>query len=58
MILDPDDAYRYLSVQGEVEELAEDGTADHYRELALRYTGEEDRYERGYGDEDRLRVIL
>jgi len=58
LILDPDDPYRYISVQGKVEDLIEDGAADHYQELALRYTGEEDRYERRYGDEDRSRVIL
>ncbi|MFB6311704.1 MAG: PPOX class F420-dependent oxidoreductase [Salinirussus sp.] len=58
MLLDPDDPYRYVTVQGEVVELTEEHAADHYRDLAMRYTGEEDRYERRYGDEERSRVIL
>lgn len=58
MLLAPEDPYRYVTVQGDVVELTEDGAADHYRELATRYTGEQDRYERRYGDEERSRVIL
>jgi PPOX class probable F420-dependent enzyme len=58
MILDPEDPYRYVSVQGRVVEFTEEGAADHYRDLAMRYTGEEGRYERRYGDEERSRVIL
>jgi hypothetical protein len=58
MILDPEDPYRYVSVQGRVLEFTEEDAADHYRDLAMRYTGEEGRYERRYGDEERSRVIL
>lgn len=58
MALDPADPYRYVTVQGSVVALTEAGAADHYRALARRYTGEEDRYERRYGDEERSRVIL
>lgn len=58
MILDPADPYRYVTIQGDVVELTENGAAEHYRTLAVDYTGEEDRYERRYGDEERSRVIL
>lgn len=34
---DPDDPYRYLSVQGEVETVTEDGAVEHIDELARRY---------------------
>jgi hypothetical protein len=57
LLLDPEDPYEYVTVQGPVVELIEDGAPDDYRKLARRYTGETDRYERRYGDEGRFRVI-
>lgn len=40
-ITDPDDAYRWLSIRGVVEELTEEGADDHIDALAQRYLGEE-----------------
>ena len=34
---DPDDPYRFCSVQGEAVELTEDGAVDHINDLAQRY---------------------
>lgn len=55
---DPDDPYRYISVLGKVIEISEQGAVDHYNELALQYTGEEDRYERKHANKEQPRVIL
>jgi hypothetical protein len=44
LLLDPEDPYEYVTVQGPVVELIEDGAPDDYRKLARRYTGETDRY--------------
>ncbi|MFB6152472.1 MAG: pyridoxamine 5'-phosphate oxidase family protein [Haloarculaceae archaeon] len=38
---DPDDPYRFLSVTGEVDEVATEGAREHIDELARRYTGED-----------------
>lgn len=38
-ILDPDDPYRYLGLQGEVVEITEDGAFDHIQQLAHKYWG-------------------
>lgn len=40
-IQDPDNAYRYLAIQGEVEEITENGADDHIDALAKRYLGKE-----------------
>lgn len=56
MVIDSADAHRYLSVQGEVVEIAEEGAADHANEMGLRYTNEENFMDR-YGD-DVTRVLL
>lgn len=40
-ISDPDDPYRYLSVQGRVIETVEHGAADHIDKLAMKYLGQE-----------------
>ena len=53
---DPDDPYRFLSVQGEVVELTEDGAVDHINDLAQRYMDVEE-YP-NLGDEDGARVIV
>jgi|SRR6056297_1336699 len=53
---DPDDPYRFLSVQGEVVELTEDGAVDHINDLAQRYM-DVDEYP-NLGDEDGARVIV
>lgn len=39
---DSDDPYRYLSVQGEVDEVTTEGAREHIDELARRYTGEDE----------------
>ena len=38
-ILDPDDPYRYLGVQGEVVEITEEGGAEHIDKLSRKYRG-------------------
>lgn len=53
---DPDDPYRFLSVQGEVVELTEDGAVEHINQLAQRYM-DVDEYP-NLGDEDGARVIV
>ena len=40
-MVDPDDPYRALSVVGEVEELTEEGAAEHIDSLERRYRGNE-----------------
>lgn len=41
-MVDPDNPYRFVSVQGEVDELTEDGAVEHINELAQRYMGVEE----------------
>ena len=53
---DPDDPYRYVSVQGEVADLTEDGAVEHIDALAGRYMGLEE-YP-NHGEESGPRVIL
>ncbi|WP_135364514.1 pyridoxamine 5'-phosphate oxidase family protein [Halosimplex halophilum] len=55
-MVDPDDAYRYLSVIGEVTALTEDGAEAHIDELAARYLGV-DTYP-SYDDDPGPRVIV
>jgi PPOX class probable F420-dependent enzyme len=38
-IQDPDNAYRYLGVQGEVAEITEEGAEAHIHKLSNKYTG-------------------
>jgi PPOX class probable F420-dependent enzyme len=53
-IQDPDNAYRYLAIQGEIVEITEDGADTHIDRLAKKYLGK-DRYPfRGPGE---VRVI-
>jgi PPOX class probable F420-dependent enzyme len=40
-IQDPDDAYRYLAIQGEVEEITENGADAHIDALAKHYLGKD-----------------
>jgi PPOX class probable F420-dependent enzyme len=42
-IQDPDNAYRYLAIQGEIVEVTEDGADAHIDRLAKKYLGK-DRY--------------
>lgn len=42
-VQDPDNAYRYLAVQGVVEEITENGADEHIDALAKKYLGK-DRY--------------
>lgn len=55
-ILDPDDPYRYLSIQGEVVEITQEGAIDHIDELAQKYMGVEE-YP-NHGDEMGPREII
>lgn len=40
-VQDPDNAYRYLAVQGEITEITEDGADAHIDSLAKRYLGKD-----------------
>jgi PPOX class probable F420-dependent enzyme len=40
-IQDPDDAYRYLGVQGEVTEITEEGAEAHIHKLSHKYKGQD-----------------
>lgn len=55
-VMDPEDPYRYVSVRGEVVEVAEDGAVEHIDRLARRYMGLEE-YPH-HGEESGPRVIL
>jgi len=55
-VLDPDNAYRYLSVEGEVTETTTEGAVAHIDALARRYMGV-DRYP-NHDEEAGDRVIL
>lgn len=50
---DPDDPYRALSVLGEVDEMTDEGAAEHIDSLELRYRGNEE-----YQNDRTVRVIL
>jgi PPOX class probable F420-dependent enzyme len=41
-MVDPDEPYRFVSIQGEVDELREEGAVEHINELAQRYMGVEE----------------
>jgi len=53
-IQDPDNAYRYLAVRGNVEEITEEGADDHIDSLAKKYLGKDKYPFRGPGE---VRVI-
>lgn len=53
---DPDDPYRFVSVQGEVVEVTEEGAVAHIDELAGRYMGADEYPNKG--DEEGARVVL
>ena len=53
-IQDPDNAYRYLAIQGEVTEITENGADAHIDALAKKYLGK-DHYP--YGAPGEVRVI-
>ncbi len=53
-IQDPDNAYRHLSLQGEVVEITEQGADDHIDKLAKKYLGKDKYPFRGPGE---VRVI-
>ena len=53
-IQDPDNAYRYLAVQGTIVEITEDGADGHIDRLAKKYLGKDHYPYRGSGE---VRVI-
>jgi len=55
-VLDPDDPYRYVSIQGEVTTVTSDGAVEHINDLARRYMGVEE-YP-NLGQEDGARVVV
>lgn len=48
-IMDPQNPYHYLQVMGTVEEITEEGAAEHIKDLALKYRGER-KYPLGGGE--------
>jgi PPOX class probable F420-dependent enzyme len=53
-IQDPDNAYRYLAVQGEIDAITEEGADSHIDQLAKKYLGKDKYPFRGPGE---VRVI-
>jgi PPOX class probable F420-dependent enzyme len=53
-VQDPENPYRYLAIQGEVEEITEDGADMHIDSLAKKYLGKDKYPFRGPGE---VRVI-
>jgi len=53
-VQDPENPYRYLAIQGEVEEITEDGADAHIDSLAKKYLGKDKYPFRGPGE---VRVI-
>ena len=51
-ILDPDDPYRYLGIQGEVVEISEEGGAAHINKLSHKYDGKDYPLPSGSGARD------
>lgn len=56
LVIDPDDPFRYISIQGEVTEITEEGAIEHINSLGKRYK-EVDGWSERY-DDDIIRVIL
>ena len=56
-ILDSQDPYRYISIQGEVVEITEVGAVEHILELAKKYRGEDASFPLGEG-EIRVKVSI
>ena len=54
-IIDPDDPYRYIQIRGIVEEISEDGAAEHIDKMAKKYLGL-DKYP--YRRPDEIRVLF
>lgn len=57
LVIDPDDPGRYLSVQGKVAAVTEEGAAAHANDMGRRYYGEDDFMAR-YDDVTRLLVKI
>lgn len=55
-IMDPDDAYRYVSVRGEVVEVTEDGAVEHIDAMTRRYFGQDEYPNKG--EERGPRVVV
>lgn len=53
-IVDPNNAYRYLGIQGKVVDVTEEGGYDHINELSHKYRGPENDYPKNPGE---VRVI-
>jgi PPOX class probable F420-dependent enzyme len=53
-IQDPENAYRYLAVQGEIDQITEEGADAHIDQLAKKYLGKDKYPFRGSGE---VRVI-
>ncbi len=53
-IVDPDNAYRYLGIQGKVVDVTEEGGYDHINSLCHKYRGPEHEYPKNPGE---VRVI-
>jgi PPOX class probable F420-dependent enzyme len=49
-IVDPDDPYRHVDVQGEVVEITEDGADDHLKSLTRKYLGTDQNASRRPGE--------
>lgn len=57
-VLDPDDAYRYISIRGEVVEVTEEGAVEHIDELARRYFGVDEYPHHGEEQGPRVKIRI
>src|SRR3974390_664879 len=56
-LIDPENPYRYLEVRGRVDEITQDGAAEHINKMAKKYLGV-DKYPYGQPGEQRVLVKI
>lgn len=57
-VMDPNDPYRFVQVQGEVETVTEEGAVEHINELAGRYMGVDEYPNLGNEDGERIKIMI
>lgn len=57
-VMDPDDPYRFVQIQGEVETVTEEGAVEHINELAGRYMGVDEYPNLGNEDGERIKIMI
>ena len=57
-VMDPDDPYRFVQIQGEVETVTEEGAVEHINELAARYMGVDEYPNLGDEGGERIKIMI